>query len=140
MIRYLVYLIMLYLGLPVSALIDIIAITVFYVALEEDGRFAIIFAFVAGLLIDLYHPNHIGTNMLIYVILTESLLWMKKFLVLNPLTTVATFIVFHLVETALANILVGAPLNCLQIVYTIAVFFPIILVLNRINFGAWMNA
>lgn len=140
MIRYLVYLIMLYLGLPVSALVDIIAITVFYVALEEDGRFAIIFAFLSGLLIDLYHPDHIGINMLIYVILTELLLWMRKFLVLNPLTTIATFIVFQLVETALANILIGAPLNPMHIVYTIAIFFPIILALNRINYGIWMKA
>ncbi|KPL12736.1 hypothetical protein AMJ74_06265 [candidate division WOR_3 bacterium SM1_77] len=140
MIRYLVYFIALYLTLTISAIVDVLAIILFFIIMEEDARIALIFSFVTGLLIDLYLPVRIGINTLIYITLTQSLLFLKKYLVINPLTTIATFFVFYLIKIALANILVSAPINLLHIAYTIAAFFPVTMILNRINFGIWMKA
>lgn len=140
MIRYLVYFIALYLTLPISAIVDVLAIILFFIIMEEDARIALMFSFVTGLLTDLYLPVRIGINTLIYITLSQSLLFLKKYLVVNPLTTIATFIVFYLIKIALANILVSAPINLLHILYTIAAFFPVTMILNRINFGIWMKA
>ncbi len=140
MIRFLVYLLALYLALPASATVDILTIILFFIIMEEDMFAAIIFAFFTGLLIDLYSPVRIGVNTLIYITLTQSLLLLKKFLVINPLTTMATFIVFYLIKVAATNILATAPINILHIVYTAAVFFPVTTILRRINFGVWMKA
>jgi cell shape-determining protein MreD len=140
MIRYLIYFIALYLVLPVSAVVDVLTIIVFFIIINEDMRIALIFSFFTGLLIDLYQPVRIGINTLIYIVLTQSLLFMKRYLVINPLTTIATFCVFYLIKIALANILASAPINLLHIGYTIAAFFPATMILNRIHFGIWMRA
>ena len=140
MIRYLVYFIAVYLLLPVSAVVDVLTIIVFFIIINEDVRIALIFSFFTGLLIDLYQPVRIGINALLYIIITQSLLYMKKYLVINPLTTIATFCVFYLIKVALTNILVSAPINLLHIAYTIIAFFPVTSILNRINFGTWMRA
>jgi rod shape-determining protein MreD len=139
MIRYLIYFIALYLALPSSAVLDITLIIVFFVIMEEDERFALIFSFITGLLIDLYQPIRIGINTLILITITQLLLYLKRFLVLNPLTTVATFLVFYLIKIAITNIIISAPINPLHVVYTIAAFFPVIIVLSKINFGTWMR-
>jgi len=138
-IRYLIYFIVLYLTLPSNAMLDISLITVFFVIMEEDDRFALIFAFIAGLLIDLYQPIRIGINTLILITLTQLLLYLKRFLVLNPLTTMATFVVFYLIKIAITNIVVSAPIDPLHVVYTIVAFFPVIIILSKINFGTWMR-
>jgi cell shape-determining protein MreD len=139
MIRYLVYLVVLYLALPANAILDISLITVFFVIMQEDERFALAFAFVTGLLIDLYQPIRVGVNTLILITLTQLLLYLKKYLVLNPLTTLATFVVFYLIKTAITNIVIAAPIDPLHVVYTIAAFFPVIIVLSKVNFGTWMK-
>ena len=140
MIRGLVYLVALYLALPVSAVVDVLTIILFFVIMEEDAFVAMVFAFFTGLLTDLYTPVRVGVNTLIYLTLTQSLLLLKKYLVLNPLTTIATFIVFYLIKVAVVNILAMVPINLMQIVYTTAAFFPVTMILRRINFGVWMRA
>ena len=139
MFRYLVYIVALYLALVLNAYVDVLAIIIFFIIMKEDGRVALVFAFLAGLLLDLYAPVHLGVNTLLLLILTQTLLFLKKYLVVNPLTNVATFLVFFLIKTALANILVSAPLNTLYIIYTIVAFFPVTIILNRINFHIWMR-
>jgi rod shape-determining protein MreD len=139
MFRYLVYILALYIALTLNAFIDVLAIIVFFIIMKEDARVALIFAFVAGLLIDLYSPAQLGVNTLVLLILTQTLLLLKRFLVVNPLTNVATFFVFYLIKTALANILISTPINTLHIVYTLAAFFPLTIILNRINFRIWMR-
>jgi rod shape-determining protein MreD len=139
MFRYLVYILALYIALTLNAFIDVLAIIVFFIIMKEDARVALIFAFVAGLLIDLYSPAQLGVNTLVLLILTQTLLLLKRFLVVNPLTNVATFFVFYLIKIALANILISTPINTLHIVYTLAAFFPLTIILNRINFRIWMR-
>ena len=139
MIRYLIYFVVLYLTLPSNAVLDISLITVFFVIMKEDERFALIFAFITGLLIDLYHPIRIGINALVLITITQLLLYLKRYLVLNPLTTMATFIVFCLIKIAITNIVLFAPIDPIHILYTIAAFFPVTMVLNKINFGVWIR-
>ena len=133
------YFIALYVALPFSAFVDVVAAIVFFTIIHEDERFALVFSFIAGLLFDLYHPVRLGINALIYIVLTQSLLYFRKYLVLNPLTTFATFIVFFLTKLAITNIILSSPINFVQIGYAILAFFPTILVLNKINFGIWMR-
>lgn len=140
MIRYLVYFVALYIVLPFSAFVDIVTAIVFFIIIHEDERFALVFASIAGLLFDLYYPTRLGINTLIYIVFTQSLLYLKKYLVLNPLTTFTTFIVFFLSKLAVTNIILSSPISFTQIGYAILAFFPTILVLNKINFGVWMRS
>jgi rod shape-determining protein MreD len=139
MIRYLAYFVALYLALPFNAITDIIAVIVFFTITEEDPRFALVFSFIAGLLVDLYYPTGLGVNALIYITVTGTLIYLKKYLIRNPLTTFATFVVFYLIKTALANVIISAPINPLLIFTTILAFFPVMLLLSKITFGVWMR-
>ena len=139
MFRYLVYIIALYLALTVNAFVDVLTIIIFFIIMTEDARVALVFAFVTGLLLDLYTPVQLGVNTLLLLALTQTLLFLKKYLVVNPLTNFATFVVFYLIKTALANIFVSAPISTLHIVYTIVAFFPVTIILSKINFRIWMR-
>jgi hypothetical protein len=139
MLRYLVYIIALYVALTLNAFVDVLTIIVFFIIMKEDARIALVFAFLTGLLVDLYTPVQLGVNTLLLLILTQTLIFLKKYLVVNPLTNFATFLVFYLIKTALANTLVFAPINTLHIVYTIVAFFPVTIILNKINFRIWMK-
>jgi cell shape-determining protein MreD len=139
MLRYLFYVVALYLALPFSDTIDVVTIIVFFTIIEEDARFALVFAFLTGLISDLYLPIRLGINTLVYLTLSQSLLVLKKYLILNPLTTIATFIVFYLIKTAVLNVLVSSPINLTQIIYTILIFFPFTLLLKKIATGVWMK-
>lgn len=140
MIRFIIYVIVLYLALPVSAVVDLLAIVLFFVIIYEDSMMALLFSFFTGLLIDLYLPIRIGINTMISIALTQSLLMVKKYLVINPITTISTFVVFFLIKTALTNLITSAPLDPLHILYTVAAFFPVSLLLNRLKYGLWMKA
>ncbi len=140
MIRFIIYVIVLYLALPVSAVVDLLAIVLFFVIIYEDSMMALLFSFFTGLLIDLYLPIRIGINTMISIALTQSLLMVKKYLVINPITTISTFVVFFLIKTALTNLITSAPLDPLHIFYTVAAFFPVSLLLNRLKYGLWMKA
>jgi len=140
MIRFLIYIIVLYLALPISAVVDLLAIVLFFVIIYEDSMMALLFSFFTGLLIDLYLPIRIGINTMISIALTQSLLMVKKYLVINPITTISTFVVFFLIKTALTNIITSAPLDPLHILYSVAAFFPVSLLLNRLKYGLWMKA
>lgn len=139
MLRYLFYVVVLYATLPFGGIIDVATIIVFYIIIEEDARFALVFAFLTGLISDLYFPVHIGVNALLYIILSQSLILLKKYLILNPLTTIATFTVLYLVKTAALNVIVSSPISAAQILYTILFFFPIFFVLKKIVTSIWMK-
>ncbi|MBE0432156.1 hypothetical protein IBX73_01680 [candidate division WOR-3 bacterium] len=139
MLRYLLYIITLYVTLPFSGTVDLTAIIVFYVITTEDARFALAFAFGTGLLTDLYYPTRLGINTVVYVALTQALLFLKKFLVLNPLTTVATFIVLYLVKTVALSLAIASPIELTRIIYTVLAFFPTVSLLNKLSHGVWMT-
>ena len=139
MIRYLLYILALYLSLPFNSTIEISTIIVFFVIIREDARFALVFAFFTGLLVDLYYPIRLGVNTLVYLSLTEILIYLKKYLVLNPLTTIATFTVLYLVKTATLNIFVSAHIDPARMILTLLMFLPLLYLLNRIGFGIWIK-
>ncbi len=139
MLRYLFYILALYLSLPFSATVDITTIIVFCVIVKEDARFALIFAFVTGLLIDLYSPIRLGVTTIVYLTLAEVLLYLRKFLVLNPITTIATFTVLYLIKTAILNFVISAPINPGTMIFTLLAFFPVFFLLNRVSYGTWMK-
>ncbi len=137
MLRYLLYVIALYITIPFSGSVDVAMIIAFFVIIEEDSRFALVYAFLAGLITDLYFPVRLGISSLINIILAQSLIVLKKYLVLNPLTTIATFIVFYFIRTALLNIFIASPINLVQISCTILAFFPTFFILKRTVRGLW---
>lgn len=139
MLRYLFYIIALYATMPFSPTVDVTTVIVFFVLIEEDERFALCFAFLAGLISDLYFPVRLGVNMLTGVALGQLLILLKKYLVLNPLTTIATFIVFYFLKTATLNVAVSLPIEPMRILYTILVAFPTLLLLRRTLLGVWMK-
>jgi cell shape-determining protein MreD len=139
MLRYLLYMTALYLSLPFSATVDVATIIVFSVIIKEDARFALVFAFITGLLIDLYNPIRLGISTIVYITLAQVLLYLRKFLVLNPITTIATFTVLYLVKTATLSILASAPIDPSSMIFTILAFFPVFFFLNRISYGTWMK-
>lgn len=139
MIRYLLYFLTLYLSLPFNNTVEVALMILFFVIIKEDPRFALIFAFTVGLLTDLYYPIRLGASTIVYITLTQLLLYLKKFLVLNPPTTIATFTVLYLVKTAVLNIFVAAHIDAMRIILTILIFPPIAFLLNRIGLGIWMK-
>ncbi|UCD04846.1 MAG: hypothetical protein JSV98_06915 [candidate division WOR-3 bacterium] len=139
MIRYLLYLLALYLSLPFNNTVEVALMILFFVIIKEDPRFALIFAFTVGLLTDLYYPIRLGASTIVYITLTQLLLYLKRFLVLNPPTTIATFTVLYLVKTAALNIFVAAHIDAVRIILTILIFPPIAFLLDRIGFGIWMK-
>lgn len=139
MLRYLLYIIALYVTLPFSGTVDLAAIIVFHVIMTEDARFALALAFGAGLLTDLYFPARLGVNTVVFVALSQALLVLKKFLILHPLTTVATFIVLYLIKTAALNLAIASPIELTRILYTLLAFFPAIGLLNKLSHGVWMK-
>jgi rod shape-determining protein MreD len=139
MLRYLLYIVILYATLPFSGTVDLPAIIVFYVITNEDARFALLYALGTGLLTDLYYPARLGVNTAVYVALTQTLLFLKRFLVLNPLITIATFIVLYLVKTAVLNLIIASPIELTRVVYTVLAFFPVVCLLTWISHGIWMR-
>lgn len=139
MLRYLFYIIALYATMPFSHTVDVATVIVFFVLIEEDERFALCFAFLAGLVSDLYFPVRLGANTLTGITLGQALILLKKYLVLNPLTTLATFIVFYFLKTAILNVAVSSPIEPMRILYTILIAFPTLLLLRRTLLGVWMK-
>ena len=135
MLRYLFYCIALYATMPFSPTVDVATVIVFFVLIEEDERFALCFAFLAGLISDLYFPVRLGANMLTGVTLGQLFILLKKYLVLNPLTTIASFIVFYFLKTAALNVAVSLPIEPMRAAYTILVAFPTLILLRKTLLG-----
>jgi len=135
--KYLIYVILLYIFLPFNYRIDLITILVFFIIFNEDGRFVLIFSFLAGLLIDLYNPIYLGLNILTYTVLAQLVLYIKKYIAQDLLTVFGTFTIFYLIKTIIIHLALSSPLKIQLILITIITFLPIFLVLNRMRHGVW---
>ncbi len=78
--RYLVYIILLYIFVPFNLYIDLIAILIFFIVFKEHEAAVLVLSFFAGLLIDLYYPVMFGLNTLVYVLIVQGLLYVKKYI------------------------------------------------------------
>ncbi len=141
MIRYyILYFILLYLTLPFNWVIDFIAIFGFFIIFNEDEHFALIYLFFSGLLLDLYNPSALGKNTLIYTLLAQGLIYTKKYISHNLITTLAAFTVFFALKTLLIQLTHPGYFTILQIILTEILFIPAFLILNRIKYGIWMKS
>lgn len=139
MIRYFIYILLLYILLPVNAAIDLIAILAFFVALNEDETIALLFAFLAGLLIDLYYPILFGINMLVYTVLVQAVLYVKKYFAQGPLILMVVFAAFYIAKHLVMYIFVAPVWHIQLLILTVALFLPVFLILNRTLYGIWMK-
>ncbi len=137
--KYILYIVLLYVFLPFNLYIDLIAILIFFIAFQEDNRFVLLFSFFAGLLIDLYYPVVLGINMLIYIILVQTLIYIKRYIVHSPVVVFAIFMSFYLTKIVIMHLILSAPLVIQPIIITTIVFFPIFIFLNRLFYKRWIK-
>jgi rod shape-determining protein MreD len=137
--KYIIYIFLLYLFLPFSFSIDLVTLLLFFIIFNEDHRFALIFSFLIGLLVDLYNPISLGINMLVYLILTQSLLYIKKYIAQNLATIFGTFTIFYVIKVTTIHIILTSSPAFQPIITTIIVFLPFFFVLNRLVNGVWMK-
>jgi len=137
--RYLLYAILLYIILPFNIYVDLLAILVFYIVFNEDEKFVLLFSFYAGLLIDLYYPVVIGINTLIYIVLVQALLHIKKYIIQSPIVTVAVFIAFYLTKIGIIHLAFSTPPKMQPIIITIAFFFPVFMIFQKLIHNIWMK-
>lgn len=138
--RFLAYFILAYLFLPINRTIDFITILVYFIVLNEDEKFAILFAFFAGLLIDLYYPTLLGLNMMTFLILSQVLIFLKKYFVRDPLTLTFVFCLFYLLRVLVVYAINGLPFHFTTIILTIVLNLPLVCLLNKICFRVWMKS
>ena len=137
--KYFIYIILLYIFLPFNFSIDLITTLVFFVIFNEDERFTLVFAFLAGLLVDLYNPVKLGANVLVYLILAQALLYLKKYIAQSLLAIVATFSIFYLLKIIVIHLALSSPLKIQPTIITIITFLPIFWVLNKLLYRVWMR-
>jgi len=137
--KYILYIVLLYVFLPFNLYIDLIAILIFFIAFQEDDRFVLLFSFFAGLLIDLYYPVVLGINMLIYIILVQTLIYIKRYIVHSPVVVFAIFMSFYLTKIVIMHLILSAPLVIQSIIITTIVFSPIFILLNRLFYKRWIK-
>lgn len=137
--KYALYLILLYIMLPLNTVADFIVIMLFFIALNEHAYFAILYAFIAGLLVDLYYPSLLGFNMLFFIVLVQILLIIITYITRTPIMLFALFSVFFLVKVTIHHIIVAFDTSILFIILTIILFFPVFGLLNRIVYRTWMK-
>lgn len=137
--KYIFYIVLLYIFLPFNLYIDLIAILIFFIAFQEDDRFVLLFSFFAGLLTDLYYPVVLGINMLIYIILAQTLIYIKRYIAHSPVVIFAIFMSFYLTKIGIMHLILSAPLVIQPIIITTIVFFPIFILLNRLFYKRWIK-
>lgn len=138
--RFLLYFILTYIFLPFNSTINLITILLYYVILNDDERFSIIFAFFAGLLLDLYYPVALGFNMLVFLLLTEVLIYIKKYFVHDPFTLIIVFVLFYLPHILITYFVFGKFVSISTILLTILLSLPLIFALKKLCFKVWMKS
>lgn len=137
--KYLLYIILLYLFLPFNNWIDLLSILIFFVSYKEDERFALIFAFYTGLIIDLYYPVTLGLNTLLYLILVQALLYVKKYTARNNVVAIGLFTIFYLIKVCISYIIISFSINIMLIISTLLISIPFFLFLNKLIYKKWMK-
>jgi rod shape-determining protein MreD len=138
-IRYVLYIALLYILLPLNASIDLISMMIFFIALTENESAALLVAFFAGLLIDLYYPVLFGINMLTYAVLVQAVVYFRKYFTQSPFVIFAVFTCFYIIRSAVMYIIVTPTFHIPLFVLTIVFFLPVFVILNRTLHGTWMR-
>lgn len=137
--RYIVYIVLLYIFLPFNRMFDLITVMLFFIIFNENEWFAIVFSFFAGFLIDLYIPTFLGINALIYTVLAQILLYVKRFVAKDLITVLLAFTVFFLLKVIMVTVVTGSPVTLAPLILTVAASLPLYLSANRLAFRTWMR-
>ncbi|MEO0137687.1 MAG: hypothetical protein ABIL39_10210 [candidate division WOR-3 bacterium] len=138
--RYLWYVIISYLFLPLNSFIDLLTILLYFVVLNEDDKSALIFSAFMGLLIDLYYPLSLGLNMLIFLLLAQGLVLLRKYFVREPLTLILIFFIFYLLRVLLVYIIGGRMANWNTLILTLIFCLPIFFILQKLFYKVWIRS
>lgn len=137
--KYAVYLLLLYIFLPFNSTFDFITILLFFVIFNEHEWFALVFAFFSGLLVDLYYPTHLGLNALLFTILAQILLIIRKYIARDLVIIALTFAVFYLTKIIVISITTGGPIRSGVFIFTLILGLPIYLLMSRLFYRAWLS-
>jgi cell shape-determining protein MreD len=137
--KYFLYFILLYILLPLNTIADFIVILLFFVTISEHSDFAILYAFIAGLLVDLYYPSTLGLNMLLFLILVQVLLIIKTYVTKTLAMLFAMFTVFFLLKVMIHHIVIAFSISILFLIITLVCFFPVFGVLHKLVYRTWMK-
>jgi len=137
--KYILYFVLLYLLLPLNTIADFIVILLFSVAINEHAEFTILYAFVAGLLVDLYYPSMLGLNMLLFLIIAQVLMVVKTYVTKTPIMLFAMFTVFFLVKVIVHHFVISFPTSILFLLISLCCFFPVFGLLHKILYRTWMK-
>ncbi len=138
--RYLFYFIITYLLLPLNTSIDFISILLYFIVLNEDEKFALIFSCIIGLLLDLYHPVSLGSNMLAFVVLAQGIIFIKKYFLREPVSLIIVFFVFYLFRMLIVYIIPGRMIMWNTFILTLIFCLPILFLLQKIFFKVWIRS
>jgi hypothetical protein len=136
---YPVYILILYLFLPLNSRADLITILVFFLVFNEDERFSVFFAFFSGLLIDLYNPVKFGLNTVVFTVLSQSLIYLKKYVAKGLIPIFFTFLMFFLLRVFIITLAAPGTFRLIAILATIALFLPLTAIFNKIFRRSWMK-
>jgi cell shape-determining protein MreD len=136
---YPVYVLILYILLPLNSLADLITVLVFFIAFNEDERFSVLFAFFSGLLIDLYNPIKLGLNALVLTVLSQSLIYLKKYVAKGLSPVFVTYLAFFLLRVFIVTLAAPGTFRLFNVLITIAAFLPLSYALNRMFRRSWMR-
>lgn len=139
MLRVLLFL-LLYLTLPFNAAVDLVAVLVFMIAFRADATFAVIYAFLAGLLLDLYHPVTFGLNALVYTIGAQLIIVTRRYLARDYLISLLLFCVFYLFKTTAVHLFARPALPLATGIATIIAAIPCLAALSRVGRDIWTRA
>jgi hypothetical protein len=136
---YPLYFLILYLLLPFNSLIDLITILIFFIAFNENEKFSIIFAFFCGLLIDLYNPVKFGLNTIVLTVLSQILVYVKKYVAKGLIPIFFTFLIFYLLRIFIVTLAAPGVFHLISILVTVILFLPLSALLNRMFRRSWMK-
>lgn len=137
--KYLIYVLLLYVFLPFNYMIDIIAVLLFIVYLKENPYFVLPYAFFAGLLLDLYYPVMLGFHMVLYLMLMQMLIYIRKYLAHQTLITFALFLAYYITKIIVSALVLRINLPGQTIGLTIVTFGVLTLVTSVMPQRSWMK-
>jgi hypothetical protein len=138
-LKYIVYVLLLYIFLPFNHVVDIIAILLFVAHLKENPYFVLPFAFFAGLLLDLYYPVMLGFHMLTYLILIQLLVFVRKYLAHQFLIMFALFLAYYITKIIASALVLRTDLRLETIGLTIMTFGVISTITYVLPQRSWMK-
>ena len=137
--KYILYVLLLYILLSFNHAVDFIAILLFIVYLKENPYFVLPFGLFAGLLLDLYHPELLGFHMLTYLILLHMLIYVRKYLAHQFLIMYGLFLAFYMTKTIAYLIVFRIDLPLQSIAFTVILFGILSAITYALPQRSWMR-